>query len=62
MNWNKLLISFIIYTLLIINGNLAKNVQKRGVMDNLNDGLKIAGQMFGKEDIESKLNRIKNLK
>ncbi|XP_065359761.1 uncharacterized protein LOC135953711 [Calliphora vicina] len=37
----------IIYGLLILKGNHAKIVKKRGVMDNLNDGLKVAGQMFG---------------
>ncbi|XP_046808182.1 uncharacterized protein LOC124420148 [Lucilia cuprina] len=47
MLWYKLLLSGLIYGLLILPGNQAKNIKKRGVMDNLNDGLKVAGQMFG---------------
>lgn len=48
MNWNKLFISILIYSSLVLKVSEAKIVRKRGVMDNLNDGLKVAGQMFGK--------------
>lgn len=48
MNWNKLFISNLFYILLVLKGSESKIVRKRGVMDNLNDGLKVAGQMFGK--------------
>ncbi|XP_037815614.1 uncharacterized protein LOC119606253 [Lucilia sericata] len=47
MLWYKLLIIGLIYGLLMLPGNQAKIIKKRGVMDNLNDGLKVAGQMFG---------------
>lgn len=48
MKRNKLIFIFLLYIGLSIQGYTAKHVQKRGVMDNLNDGLKMAGQMFGK--------------
>ncbi|KAM7356670.1 uncharacterized protein ACRADG_002322 [Cochliomyia hominivorax] len=47
MNWNNQFLNGIIFILLILQGIQAKIVRKRGVMDNLNDGLKVAGQMFG---------------
>lgn len=49
MLWYKVFIGIIIYGLFILKGNQAKIIKKRGVMDNLNDGLKVAGQMFGKK-------------
>lgn len=51
MNWLKLNSLSIIYFVLLIKGSQTKHVQKRGVMDNLNDGLKMAGQMFGMKEI-----------
>lgn len=56
MNWHKLIMWSLIFGLLILKGIQAKIVKKRGVMDNFNDGLKVAGQMFGRK------NERKNLK
>ncbi|XP_075161952.1 uncharacterized protein LOC142234667 [Haematobia irritans] len=37
----------ILWTILLLKGCNARQMEKRGVMDNLNEGLKFAGQMFG---------------
>ena len=57
MIWLKVFIVNVICCLLILKGNQAKILTKRGVMDNLNDGLKVAGQMFGKKNI-SEINNL----
>lgn len=51
MIWFKVFIGSVICCLLILKGSQAKIITKRGIMDNLNDGLKVAGQMFGKKKI-----------
>ncbi|XP_073837982.1 uncharacterized protein [Musca autumnalis] len=48
MKLKKLLpLSLLVIVVLFLNDCSSKQIRKRGVMDNFNDGLKFAGQMFG---------------
>ncbi|XP_061394687.1 uncharacterized protein LOC133330239 [Musca vetustissima] len=48
MKFGKLVsLSLLVVAMLLFNGSDSKEIRKRGVMDNFNEGLKFAGQMFG---------------